>query len=89
MKTIAGEPVLFFGLMGNTYAYRPECPSCGHSLEQAQLRAAELTCPGCGHRYDAIRAGRCLDDHEVHLEPIPLLVDESGLVKVALTAAPA
>jgi Fe-S cluster biogenesis protein NfuA/nitrite reductase/ring-hydroxylating ferredoxin subunit len=89
VKTIAGEPVLFLGLLDNTYAYRPDCPSCGHSLEQAQLRAAELTCPGCGHRYDAIRAGRCMDDHQLHLEPVPLLVGDAGLVKVALTAAPA
>ena len=89
VKSIAGEPVLFLGLLGNTYAYRPECPSCGHSLEQAHLRAAELTCPGCGYCYDAIRAGRCLDDRDVHLDPIPLLLDESGLVKVALAGAPA
>ena len=54
-----------------------------------ELRAAELRCPGCGHRYDVIRAGRCLDDRELHLEPVPLLVDDAGLVKVALTPAPA
>ena len=42
----------------------------------AELRAAELRCPGCGHRYDAIRAGRCIDDRDVHLEPVPLLVDD-------------
>ncbi len=87
LKTVAGEPVLFLRLIGNTYAYRPSCPACGHSLAHAQLRGAELTCPGCGHRYDAIRAGRCMDDHQLHLEPVPLLVDEAGLVKVALTAA--
>jgi Fe-S cluster biogenesis protein NfuA/nitrite reductase/ring-hydroxylating ferredoxin subunit len=89
VKTITGESVLFLGLMGNTYAYRPNCPSCGHSLEHAQLRAAELTCPGCAHRYDAIRAGRCVDDRDLHLEPVPLLVDGSGIVKVALPTAAA
>ena len=89
LKPVAGEPVLFLGLLENTYAYRPDCPACGHSLEHARLRAAELTCPGCGHRYDAIRAGRCVDDHELHLEPVPLLVDDAGLVKVALTPTPA
>jgi Fe-S cluster biogenesis protein NfuA/nitrite reductase/ring-hydroxylating ferredoxin subunit len=89
LKNVADEPVLFLGLLENTYAYRPDCPACGHSLEHARLRAAELTCPGCGHRYDAIRAGRCVDDHELHLEPVPLLVDDAGLVKVALTPAPA
>jgi hypothetical protein len=30
-----------------------------------------------------------MDDHQLHLEPVPLLVDDAGLVKVALTAAPA
>ena len=74
---------------GQLYAYRPECPACGHSLEDAELRAAELRCPGCEHRYDAIRAGRCLDDRDINLEPVPLLVDDSGLVKIALTTAPA
>jgi hypothetical protein len=32
------------------------------------------------------RAGRCVDDDELHLEPVPLLADSSGLVKVALGA---
>ncbi len=89
LKQIAGSPVLFLKLMDTPYAYRPDCPACGHSLEDAELRAAELRCPGCGHRYDAIRAGRCLDDRDVNLEPVPLLVDDSGLVKVALTTTAA
>ena len=37
--------------------------------------------------YDALRAGRCLDAPQLHLEPVPLLVGDDGLVKVALTAA--
>ncbi|HZO59326.1 MAG TPA: NifU family protein [Solirubrobacterales bacterium] len=87
VKQVAGAPVLFLRLMDTPYAYRPDCPACGHSLQDAELRAAELRCPGCGNRYDAIRAGRCLDDREIALEPVPLLVADSGLVKVALPAA--
>jgi hypothetical protein len=59
----------------------------GGSLDAAGLVGAELTCPGCGNRYDVIRAGRCVDAPELHLEPVPLLVDDAGLVRVALRAA--
>jgi Fe-S cluster biogenesis protein NfuA/nitrite reductase/ring-hydroxylating ferredoxin subunit len=58
------------------YAYRHLCPDCGGSLEEASLKGAELTCSGCGHRYDVRRAGRCLDNPQLHLEPVPLLVSE-------------
>jgi nitrite reductase/ring-hydroxylating ferredoxin subunit len=85
--------VLFLRLGdGTTYAYRPECPGCAGSLEHGSLDSAglvgaELTCPGCGHRYDVVRAGRCVDAPELHLEPVPLLVDDAGLVRVALRTA--
>jgi hypothetical protein len=51
------------------------------------LKGAELGCPGCGRRYDVRRAGRCLDVSQLHLEPIPLLVSEEGLVKIAQPSA--
>jgi Fe-S cluster biogenesis protein NfuA/nitrite reductase/ring-hydroxylating ferredoxin subunit len=92
LKEVAGEPVLFLRLSdGTPYAYRPECPGCHGSLEDGSLTGAglvgaELTCPGCGHRYDVVRAGRCLDAPELYLEPVPLLVDEAGLVRVAIQA---
>jgi Fe-S cluster biogenesis protein NfuA/nitrite reductase/ring-hydroxylating ferredoxin subunit len=92
LKEVAGEPVLFLRLDdGTPYAYRPECPACQGSLEDGSLRGeglvgAELTCPGCGHRYDVVRAGRCLDAPDLYLEPVPLLVDEAGLVRVAIQA---
>lgn len=82
---VLGEPVLFLKLAGNHYAYRDTCPGCGASLEQGELRVADLTCPGCGRRYDARRAGRSLDAaSSLHLEPVPLLVGDDGTVKVAL-----
>ena len=56
-KEVSGEPVLFLKLAGNLYAYRDVCPGCGTSLEQGELRVADLTCSGCGRRYDARRAG--------------------------------
>ena len=56
LKDIAGEPVLFLRVDGTFYAYRPNCPGCGHSLEDGELRAAQLRCSGCGHSY-SVRAG--------------------------------
>jgi Fe-S cluster biogenesis protein NfuA/nitrite reductase/ring-hydroxylating ferredoxin subunit len=83
-KEISGEPVLFVKLEDDFYAYRHLCPSCGESLDRGSLKGAELGCPGCGRRYDVRRAGRCLDDPQLYLEPVPLLVSEEGIVKIAL-----
>lgn len=87
VKPIGGQPVLFLKLENRFYGYRPLCPACAESLAGATVRAVELTCPGCGNRYDVLRAGRCLDAPQLHLEPVPLLVGEDGLVKVALPVA--
>jgi Fe-S cluster biogenesis protein NfuA/nitrite reductase/ring-hydroxylating ferredoxin subunit len=85
LREVAGEAVLFLGVDGGAYAYRPTCPSCGGSLEGGTLRGAELACAGCDDRYDVRRAGRSLDAPDLHLDPVPLLMD-AGVVKVALEA---
>jgi Fe-S cluster biogenesis protein NfuA/nitrite reductase/ring-hydroxylating ferredoxin subunit len=87
VKEISGEPVLFVKLENDFYAYGHLCPGCGESLEGGSLKGAELTCSGCGRRYDVRRAGRCLDAPQLYLEPIPLLVGEEGIVKIALRDA--
>ena len=98
VKEISGETVLFLKLGDDFYAYRHLCPGCRGSLEEGSLNGAELTCSGCGHRYDVRRAGSCLDDPQLHLEPIPLLVSEvdveerrglgrRSVVKIALPSA--
>ena len=84
LKDVAGAPVLFLRVDGTFYAYRPNCPGCGHSLEDGELRAAQLRCSGCGHLYAIDRAGRCLDSPELSLMPLPLLEDDAGMVKVAV-----
>jgi len=89
VKEVGGEPLLFIKIETDAYAYRPACPGCEASLEDAGLRGAELTCANCGHRYDVRRAGRCLDEPQLFLEPIPLLVGDAGLVKVAIGSAAA
>ena len=98
VKEISGEPVLFVKLEDDLYAYRHLCPGCGESLEGGSLKGAELVCPGCERRCDVRQAGRCLDDPQLHLEPIPLLVSEEvveerqgpgrrSIVKIALQSA--
>ena len=98
LKEVSGEPVLFLKVGDDFYAYRHLCPGCGESLEGGSLNDAKLGCPGCERRYDARRAGRCLDDPQIHLEPIPLLVNEvaveerqgrglRSIVKIALPSS--
>jgi nitrite reductase/ring-hydroxylating ferredoxin subunit len=87
VKPIGGQPILFLKLDGRLYGYRPLCPACEQSLSGAPLDGVELSCPGCGVRYDAMRAGRCLDRPQLHLAPVPLLVGDDGLAKVALAGA--
>jgi Fe-S cluster biogenesis protein NfuA/nitrite reductase/ring-hydroxylating ferredoxin subunit len=87
VKPIGGQPILFLKLDGRLYGYRPRCPACEQSLSGAALDGVELSCPGCGVRYDAMRAGRCLDRPQLHLAPVPLLVGDDGLAKVALAGA--
>jgi Fe-S cluster biogenesis protein NfuA/nitrite reductase/ring-hydroxylating ferredoxin subunit len=89
VKPVAGEQVLFLCLGETFYAYRPACPACGGSLEGAALDGDELTCPACRERYDARRAGRSLDGSGLQLVPVPLLVDDAGLVRVAVGAVAA
>jgi Fe-S cluster biogenesis protein NfuA/nitrite reductase/ring-hydroxylating ferredoxin subunit len=86
---VSGQPLLLLEVDGTPYAYRPDCPGCGSSLDGASLEGAELECPGCGKRFDARRAGRCLDSPALHLEPIPLLAADDGAVRVALGTAAA
>lgn len=87
IKQVGGQAVLFLRAAGRLYGYRPSCPACDQSLAGAALDGGEICCEGCGSRYDVLRAGRCLDSPQLHLEPVPLLVSEDGLVKVALPIA--
>ena len=87
VKRVSGQDVLFLRLAANFYAYRPRCPGCEAPLADARLSRAELTCAACGRTYDAVRAGRGVDNPHLSLEPVPLLVGEDGLVRVALALA--
>jgi Fe-S cluster biogenesis protein NfuA/nitrite reductase/ring-hydroxylating ferredoxin subunit len=85
LKEVDDQPVLFMAVEGTFFAYQHLCPHCGSSLEGGTLTGCELACPGCQNRFEAHRAGRCVDRPGLRLEPVPLLVADSGIVKVAVT----
>jgi Fe-S cluster biogenesis protein NfuA/nitrite reductase/ring-hydroxylating ferredoxin subunit len=87
VKRVAGTPLVFLRIASRLYSYRSRCPACEQSLEGARLQGAEVSCPSCGRRYDALRAGRGIDQPQQHLEPVPLLEGQDGLVRVALPIA--
>jgi nitrite reductase/ring-hydroxylating ferredoxin subunit len=87
VRAVAGERILFIRLGRGAYAYRPACAQCERPLDDGTLNGARLACRGCGSRYDVRHAGRCLDDTDLHLEPVPLLVGADGGMKVALGVA--
>jgi Fe-S cluster biogenesis protein NfuA/nitrite reductase/ring-hydroxylating ferredoxin subunit len=84
LQQVAGEAVLFARLAETLFAYRPACPGCAGLLDETSLHGAELECPGCGRAYDVRRAGRCLDDPQLQLSPVPLLSGDAGTVRVAM-----
>jgi Fe-S cluster biogenesis protein NfuA/nitrite reductase/ring-hydroxylating ferredoxin subunit len=84
VKEVAGTPLLFAALDENLYAYRNRCP-CGSTLEGAALDNGEVTCPECERTFDVRRAGRCLEEPQLSLEPVPLLTDDAGIAKVAVS----
>lgn len=86
VRKVRGEELLFLSVDDQPYAYRPACAACGASLGDAELDGPELRCVACGRQYDVRRAGRCLDAPALHLEPVPLLVGDSGIVRVAVAS---
>lgn len=87
VKLVGGRPILFLRVAARVLAYANRCASCGAALDDAAVKSTRLTCGECGNRYDVLRAGRCLDEPQIHLEPVPLLVGEDDLVRVALAVA--
>lgn len=73
------------------YAFCSRCARCGADLRGASLARrlggdrhdALLVCPGCQAHFDVRRAGACVDDPALHLDPLPLLRDEGGVCVAA------
>ena len=68
---------------GTLYAYRNRCPACNMPLDTGSFEGGFLSC-ALNHRYDVVSAGQCVEIPSAHLDPLPLLVQNS-VVKVALT----
>jgi Fe-S cluster biogenesis protein NfuA/nitrite reductase/ring-hydroxylating ferredoxin subunit len=79
------------------YAFLDRCGRCAGSLATASLGRllggaigdGALSCPACGVHFAVRRAGACLEEPELHLDPLPLLLSQ-GVATVALptTVAP-
>jgi Fe-S cluster biogenesis protein NfuA/nitrite reductase/ring-hydroxylating ferredoxin subunit len=82
-RDVEGVRIAFCRLGDQPYAYLDRCPACAASMDGLGPDGAALTCSGCGRRYDARRAGRCLDEPALQLEPVPLLAGDGG-VRIAV-----
>ncbi|MGH7848438.1 MAG: NifU family protein [Candidatus Binatia bacterium] len=80
---VDGRTILFCRLGETFYAYAAFCTACKEKLVNHDLQAGAIVCPACGRRYDAVRAGRALDQENIHLEPFPIL-GTSAEMKIAL-----
>ena len=85
---VGDRSLLFCRVEDTSFAYGDRCPACGGDLADASLAGRALSCPACGSSYDVVRAGRGLDQPDLHLDPFPLLV-EDGRARVALAGAAA
>lgn len=83
----AGQTALLVcRIASDLFAFLDRCARCGSDLGGAVLARrmgaavgeAVLRCPSCGAHYDVRRAGACLDDTALHLDPLPLILNEEG-----------
>ncbi len=84
MQTVVGGIRVVGCRVGtDLFAFRDQCARCGRPMDGAAvarrlggpLGDAVLQCPACRAHYEVRRAGACLDAEELHLDPLPLLVD--------------
>jgi Fe-S cluster biogenesis protein NfuA/nitrite reductase/ring-hydroxylating ferredoxin subunit len=72
------------------YAFRSACPRCASDLAGATLAMrlggdkddALLLCPACQAHFDVRRAGACVEEPALHLDPLPLLSDDGVSIAV-------
>ena len=91
---VSGPPDVVGCRVGSDlYVFLDRCARCQSSLAGAVLARrlggatgdALLTCPSCRVHYEVRRAGACVEEPELHLGPLPVLVD-GPRVSVALPA---
>jgi len=79
----AGGGLVVANVAGTLLAYHDHCAGCDAPLTRGTLVGGTLTCAQCERRFDLPRAGQCLDDEALQLQPVPLLRN-GGPVRVAL-----
>ncbi|MDJ0462605.1 NifU family protein [Streptomyces sp. H27-C3] len=85
--TAGGVKVLACRIGADLFAFRDWCAQCDLPLEGAALARrlggasgdAVLRCPACRAHYDVRRAGACLEEEGLHLDPLPLLADGTSV----------
>lgn len=90
---VGGTALLVCRIGTDLFAFRDGCARCSSSLAESvparrlggAVGEAVLRCPACAAHYDVRRAGACLDEPELHLDPLPLLAD-GHQVSVAVPA---
>ncbi len=90
---VGQTPIVACRVGSDLYAFLDRCARCEGTLAGASLARrlggavgdAVLRCPTCRAHYDVRRAGACLDADELHLDPLPLLVNDD-VVSVAVPA---
>jgi Fe-S cluster biogenesis protein NfuA/nitrite reductase/ring-hydroxylating ferredoxin subunit len=92
---VAGRTAIVGCRVGSDlYAFLDRCGSCAASLAEASLGRllggaagdAALRCPACGAHFAVRRAGACIEQPELHLDPLPLLVSQ-GAATVAVASS--
>ncbi len=88
---IATQQVLVCHTGKDMFAFRDHCPRCSGSMAGASLQRALaapiggglLRCPTCHAHFDVRQAGACIEEKNLHLDPLPLLV-RGGVPSVAV-----
>jgi Fe-S cluster biogenesis protein NfuA/nitrite reductase/ring-hydroxylating ferredoxin subunit len=76
--------LLIANVDGALLAYRNRCAGCGGALDHGDLSGGTLHCPSCARGFALPLAGRCVSEDGLQLEPVPLLREVDGGVRVAL-----
>ena len=69
IQMVEGMEVLICSAVGNLYAYRNACASCGASLQDAALLDEALRCSRCGTLYNVRLAGRSVHTSDGEASP--------------------
>jgi Fe-S cluster biogenesis protein NfuA/nitrite reductase/ring-hydroxylating ferredoxin subunit len=81
-----GRSLVVANVAGDLLAYRNRCAGCGAALDHGDLSGGTLHCPSCARGFELPLAGRCVSEEGLQLEPVPLLREDGGGVRVALAA---